>query len=171
MKKLLWPSLAGAIVLALIVFGYQYLGQSGPRSPEALEQDALHASSVDDRELAAAELSDWGEAAQDHMRRVLAQADSPSVRSLMIQGLGNVYDYESMDVFLAALDDESELVRGRAAAAVRKMLGRALAFDPSAEPAEREKAAELMRKEWKGLKGTPLLEDFKARVKNHTGGM
>jgi hypothetical protein len=99
------------------------------------------------------------------MRRVLKQSDSPAVRALMIQGLANIYDYDSMDLFLTAMNDESSIIRDRSYAAVSAMLGKKFPLDANASEPDRRRMVETIRKDWENFKTTPLLQDMKDRFK------
>lgn len=165
MKKALWPALAGVVLLVTVIYVWYYFPRGGLPSPDELQQRALSAATPQEQQAAAAQLCDWGAAALPQMRNVLSASKVPEVKSLMVQSLGNQYDYESMDLLLTALDDESVDVRQRSALAVRKMLGRSVQYDASAPTAERAAAVAWMRKEWDQLKQSPLLAEFKERLK------
>ena len=148
------------LLVAIIFYGRRWIS-GGPSSPETLAERALSAASETEREEATIELSRLGPQASPHLRKLLTESDSPQVRAVCIQSLGSAYDYESMPAILEALDDESQLVRGRAGVAASKMLGRDYGLRMGLPEAERERIVTLMRKEWEALDGSPLLEGFK----------
>jgi hypothetical protein len=165
MKKALWPALA---VVALLVVGF-YVWYLYPRNvrptPDNLKQEALTGATPEAKQAAAAQLSDWGAEALPQMREVLAGSDVPEVRAMMVQGLGKQYDYESMELLLKGLEDESVEVRERSAQVVRVMLGRSVPFNAAGPTAERAAAVAAMRKEWEELQKSPLLKNFQERLK------
>jgi hypothetical protein len=163
MKKALWPALAGVVLLVTVIYGWYYFPRGGRPSPERLQQLALTAATPQEQQAAAAQLCDWGEAAKPQMRSVLESSKEPAIKAMMIQRLGAMFDYDSMDLLLAGLSDESVMVRERSMLVVRNMLGRSVPFDPNAPEAQRAKAVEWMRKEWDQLKASPVLAGFKER--------
>ena len=164
LQKLLWPSLLVVVILAVVVYVRFFFSGERRRAPDELEAVALSTASDDERQLAAAELADWGEDAKPHMRRVLKQTKTAAVKANVIGGLAQIYDYESMEDLLAGLADDSDLVRNRSGAAVERMLGRRMGLRSRVPPDVWAKKIEAVRKEWESLKGTPLLEDFKQRL-------
>ncbi len=151
----------GVLLLVAIIYYGRRLMSGGRPSPETLTERALSAASETEKEEATIELSRLGPKASPHLRKLLAESDSPQVRAVCIQSLGSVYDYESMPAILEALDDESRLVRGRAEVAASKMLGRDYGLRRDLSEDERARIVTLMRTEWEALDGSPLLEAFK----------
>ena len=80
-------------------------------------------SSPEERELAAAELTEYGEDAKGYMRDVLEKSTDENVRGICINGLADIYDYESIEIMLAGLDSDSPVFQGRCIVAVRKLIG------------------------------------------------
>jgi hypothetical protein len=165
MKKAMWPALAAVVLLVGAFYAWYYLPRSSRPSPDTLRQQALTAATPTERQAAAAQLADWGEEAKPQMREVLSATDQPEVRALMIQTLGGMFDYESMELLLQGLDDESLEVRQRSGYAVRTMLGAALPYDAQAPAEERAKAVAWMRNDWEQLKASPRLKDFQERLR------
>jgi len=137
----------------------------GPARPsiEELEQQAVSGGQVTDQQRAVNQLTESGSAARPALRRTLRQAAEPEVKAASIQGLGQLYDYESMDDLLKALDDPSPLVRGRAGVAVQRLLGADFGFSPELEGEQLEQKITVLKKEWERMRGSRLLEDFKKR--------
>ena len=164
MKKVLLPALAASVLLVAGVYGCRYLNWETKRSPEELMQVALNGETAEERELAAAELTEYGEEAKQNMRDVLAQSNDPNVKAICIHGLGLIYDYESIDIMLAGLEDESPVIRGRSAIAVRKLIGRSFHFDPAMSETERRQRVDAIRKEWESIRDSGLIDQFRERM-------
>ncbi len=164
LKKVLLPALGGAILLVVFVYGCRYIDWTRKRLPAELVQTALTGATPDERQLAAAELTEYGSQVLPELRQVFAQSDMPAVRAICLHGLGNVYDYDSLELFFAALDDESPLVRARAAAVLERLLGRRFGFNAHAGEAERRRTVDRMRQEWNGIKDSGLIDQFKERM-------
>jgi len=165
LKKVLLPALGGTILLVAVVYGCRYWNWEEKRTPEELARIALEGETPEARQLAAAELTEYGEEAKSLMREVLSQSDHENVRATMIHGLGRIYDYDSMEIILAGLQDESPIVRGRSAVAARKMIGRSFHYDPSMSKEQRAEVVQAIRKEWENIRDSGLIEHFKERMK------
>ncbi len=165
LKKVLLPALAASVLLVAVVYGCRYLHWDTKRPPDVLAEVALNGATEDERELAAAELTEYKEESQQFMRDVLSKSQDPKVRAICIHGLGDIYDYESIDIFLAGLEDESSIVRARSAVVVSKLVGRTFRFDPNGNEADRKKQVQAVRKEWNGIKDSGLIEQFVQRMK------
>lgn len=164
LKKILLPALAAAILLVAGVYSCRYIKWDQRRSPDELMDAALHGDSPEERELAAAELTEYGEDAKQDMRDLLAKSSDPAVKATCIHGLGLIYDYDSIDIMLDGLEDESSVIRGRSAVAVRRLIGRSFHFDPDMSAAERSKRVQQIRKEWEDIRDSGLIEQFKERM-------
>ncbi len=167
MKKALLPALGGVVLIAAIFYAWYLTPRETRASPDDLKTRALSAATPAEREAAAGQLSAAGATAAPQMREVLSLTDLPSVKAIMIQSLGNLYDYDSMDLLLNALDDPSLEVRQHSGNAVRAMLGRTIPYDAQASTAERAKAIAFMRKDWEQLRDSPLLSEFKERQRRN----
>lgn len=138
---------------------------SPPPSPEQLARQALEAPTSDEQEVAAVRLAQLGKPAREHLRRVLSESQSPEVRGACIRGLAVLWDYDSMPAFLDALDDDSELVRGRAGTAVKRMMSSADYGYRSDDPPEKRAAAvKRFRAHWKEFRDSEILENWKKRL-------
>jgi len=99
------------------------------------------------------------------MRKVLSESQSTEVRAQMILGLAQQWDLDSMPAFLAAMDDPSPLIRGRAEMAVKKFLisvGDYRADDP---PEQRRLALQAVRKKWDAMRASPRYPSYQERAK------
>jgi hypothetical protein len=156
---------AGAfLVVAAMYFGYGWLFAEQPSSPQELAQTALEADSANEREMAVAQLSGLGRESTEHLQRVLAKGNSPSVRATAIQGLAKQWDYDSMDPIIDALNDDDPLVRGRAGRAVERMLGMQFGLRHDAPVEERKAKIKLVRTAWKQMKTSEVFENWKQRL-------
>jgi HEAT repeat protein len=160
----------GAVVLCVGAFqAYFYLGGGeGSASPEQLAQEALSGSTVEDRAKAAVGLENCGYKAHEELRRVLQESDTAEVRAACIRGLGAIEDYDSMELMMDLLEDESLIVRGTAGSAVTSMLvmasGVQTRFKADGTEEERRQAAETLREEWEQLRESPLLNRYRRKL-------
>jgi hypothetical protein len=132
----------------------------------ALAQRAVGAKTESQRQKAAVALSDAGPEAVVHLRRLLHESRDASVRAVCAQGLANLYDYDSVDLLIEALQDDSpgdrgKLVRMRAAAALSRLWLRDLHFPAAAPPAERRQAVDRIRKMWRDMTNPSVIENLK----------
>ncbi len=149
----------------LLVYGCRFLQSAGGhRSPEELVQVALEAPDASEQEAAAAELAQLGEPARDQLRHVLAESRSPGVRAAVIQGLGKLWDYESMPSLLDAMEDPSAVVRGRAAVVVERMMSVDCGFRAADPPEARAKVVEELREQWENFRTSPIFAKWKKRL-------
>lgn len=152
-----------AIVAGAVLVLPSILGCQRPPSPEELARQALEASSPGDQEVAAVRLAELGAEAKEHLQQVLAESQSPAVRAACIRGLAAQRDYDSMPAFLDALDDESELVRGRAGVAVQELLGADFGYRHNAPPKQRKAKIKQLRQEWERVKDSEAMQQWKGR--------
>ena len=154
------------------------LGCQRPPSPDDLAQKALKAATPEEQESAAVELAavandeelqpQLREKAKINLREVLAQSQSPPVQAACIQGLSSQWDYESMPVFLDGLDHESDLIRGRAAAAVERMMSVDLGgfgYHYTDPPAKQAPAIKRIRQDWEKKRDSPIFIKWRKRLK------
>lgn len=165
MRNVLLAAAGVLMILVLVVYGRRcFSGSEASGSPDELARLSLEAASPEEQEEAAAQLAQLGEPAREHLRRVLQQSQVAEVRAVCLQGLGAMFDYDSMDLMIRMLGDRSVLVRGRAGAAVARMLGRDYFFRANAPPAQRAKAASKMKKDWEEMRDSVLLRNFKKEL-------
>lgn len=157
--------LYAALALGLAVFGL-ILAKSiwGGADIAALTRTALE-SPVDKEQIEAAQkLSELGEV--EALRTVLDQSKNSDVLSVCILGVARQRDYESMDLLLAKLDDNSVNVRSSAATALTKMLGRKYHFPASGRANQRAEIKKQIEKDWIDYKDSELFEFNKERFKD-----
>jgi hypothetical protein len=80
---------------------------------------------------------------------------TPQERAQAIHSLARAQDWKGVDVLIAQLDDSSPLVRGRAAAAVRHILGTDFYYRAEDHPAKRAIAINDLRRYWKARQTNP----------------
>ena len=165
-RKILF-SIAGALLLVVLIsYGWRWMFSGPPRqSPEELAQIALTGNTPQEREEAAVELAPLGHSAVEHMVRVLSESQTPEVRATMIQGLSVERDFDSMPAFLDALDDESLLVRTRAAGAVQRLLQIDVGYRADAPREKRLAAIKIFREDWEKMRVSPGLRKFREKLR------
>lgn len=161
--------LLGVLGVLMIVAIVYYSQASTPEPfvtttpPEKLVEEALHQPEPVARQQAAVQLADRAAESPQRLREVYRQSDSPEVRAACISGMAQTWEYESMDDLLAALDDESPLVRGRAGSAATRMLGIDFLYKAHDPPEKRQLAAKRMRAAWQSMQTSGKLDEWKAR--------
>ena len=89
------------------------------------------------------------------LAEVLEGNNPPHLRAAAAQALGRMRAWDAMPALINALEDESEQVRGRAGAAVRRMFaGRDPGFRANAPPHERARAIRVIRDCWRTVRDT-----------------
>jgi hypothetical protein len=182
-------SVAGILLFTAVAYcGWLWLlrGQK-PRSAEELAQIALTASSAEEQQsaavdlggqsgqlgqrrgaeqpqLAAAELVQLGAHALPQMRQVFHESQSTEVRAQMILGLAQQWDLDSMPALLAAMDDPSLLIRGRAEMAVKKILTSVDDYRADDPPEKRRLALQAVRKRWDQMRASPRFPVYQERA-------
>jgi hypothetical protein len=159
--------IAGVLLFVVLVFyGWRWIFSAPPpKSPEELAQIALTASTPQEQEKAAVELAPLGHSAVEPMVRVLSESRTPEVRAVMIQGLAVERDFDSMPAFLNALDDESVLVRTRAAGAVQRLLQIDVGYRADAPREKRLEKIKVFREDWEKMRVTPGLRKFREKLR------
>ena len=158
--------LAAAAVLLAVWF---FSGDT-PSTPQQLVEQALNWPTAVERKTAAIELSQRDDVPVESVRSVFRQSESAEVRAAAVQGLGRVRDVDTLPELIDAMEDESPLVRGRAGAAVRRIVGLNYEFRALDPPEERAKAVAFYRKFWKEARGSKFVEFMKdpSRVADET---
>ncbi len=86
----------------------------------------------------------------EHLRNVLTTEDSREARAAAAALLGEMRDEQSMPELLQAMEDPDPLIRGRAAAAVRKIMGADYYFRAEGSPARRKEVLAIIKRDWEG---------------------
>jgi hypothetical protein len=121
--------------------------RTGP-TPAELAGTALNAPTLEEKTAAAARQADYGDAALTSLRHVARESTEPAVKAICLEGLANLWDYESMDQFLDLAETGPPRVRGRAAQAAMQLTGRQRPYLSSASVAERRVLVKHMRDDW-----------------------
>jgi len=151
--------------VGIILFGYYVRGDDRP-TPQELANAALAKTTPTDQATAAVRLGTYGEpAAKVELRRVLRETALPDVRAACIEGLGKLWDYESMDLLLDAVEFGSPKVRGRAAVVITRMTGCDRRYRAEAPAAERQRLVRFMREDWEEIRNSPYFDDLKQRLR------
>ena len=164
-KQLLMTTLLVLLLAAAAVYGWRWLSGGGD-SPAELAERALTASTADAQEQAVAMLAQVGQPATPYLRDVLSESQTPQVRAICLQALGGRHDYESMPQILAALEDESPLVRGRASVAASRLLGRNYGWRADMPAENRAYLIARMQQEWDELRDSQLLQEFQSTIQD-----
>jgi len=141
-------------VLVLIAVGYvswEFLG--GPASPATLEARALSAAKVEDRAVAATELTMRNNKETfPFLRRVATQSRDPEVLSVALIGLANNANMSDLPLYLGYLEHADQNVRDAAGYGLFKFFGQPLpgglvyrANDPPEQRAAVKQQLEEMR--------------------------
>ena len=86
----------------------------------------------------------------EQLREVLAKGDSRQARAVAAAKLGEMRDEDSMPALLRAMEDPDPLIRGRAAAAVRKIMKANYYFRAGDSPERRKEVIDRIKKDWEG---------------------
>ncbi|MFP4355541.1 MAG: HEAT repeat domain-containing protein [Phycisphaerae bacterium] len=168
-KQIGLAAAGGIVVVALVVLAGIHL--FGEPSPEELAEIALSDEPVAVRERAALDLADHGRKGISQMRRVAGQADEPRVRAAVMEGLGDWYDYESVNTLLEAMvSDPSPVVRVRAAKSLGRLAGMYPAeFGPNTPLPERQRLAASLRESLESMRNSKVLSDFEKKIDKRHG--
>jgi hypothetical protein len=176
-RKVQYAVLAGSLVVLSAIAAWRLLpGGRGP-SPKELAHQALEAPTPAAQEAAALQLArlanddhqaDEGlrQEAKQYLHRVLAKSQSPPVQAACLQGLAAQWDYDIMPALLKALEHDSALVRGRAAAAIQRLLSVDLGYRYDDPPEKRRQAVRRIAKYWEQMRDSPLIRSWKKRLQD-----
>ncbi len=134
-------------------------------TPAELAEVALNGPTPTERAKAAVQLADYGDEALEQLRRVLQESAEPDVQSACVEGLGKLWDYDSMDVFLDILEKGPMKVRGRAAVIVSRMTGRNRRYRVGASLMERQRWVRYMHEDWEEIRNSAHFDDLKRRLR------
>lgn len=161
----------GLMVVLLLVSGAVYLRGDDAPSPEELAAQAISAVDSQQRNQAAAQLAVVADRRElPRLRQVYQQSSDPAVRATVMQSMGRLYDYDSMDSLLEAMDDPSPLVRARANAAVVRMIGLDGHFDANGPIEDRRRIIGFYRLQWESMRNSPGVHQFEDKMHVRYGG-
>ncbi len=155
-------TIVAGVLLAVVVVVYAcwfWFGGEALESPGKLAQQALTAPTLEEQQAAAARLAtvacllrktESQSPAREPLLQVLrSESTAPTVRAVAIPGLMWIWDYQSMDLLLAALDDPSVDVQNAARQAVVALLELdATKFPAVASADERQKQTQELKARW-----------------------
>jgi len=110
------------------------------------------------RDAAIEELALRAPDALPEIREIVRETQSPAVRGRLVKALGNVKDYDSVELLLGLLDDESVDVRREAHASLRELFGIDVHYEADGDEVARHAAIRRYRDFWKGKKNSKLIE-------------
>ena len=169
-RKILFV-VAGVLLLAVAVwYGLGLFSSPRKVTPQQLAETALSPSASPEKRVeAAAELAPMATpVAVKEMTRVYQQSPDPEVKAVVIQGMAGNWDFDSMETFLAAMDDESLLVRTRAHGAVQRLLQIDAGYRPDASREERLAKIKIYRDDWEKMRVSPGLKKFREKLKQES---
>jgi hypothetical protein len=166
LTKVLLIAAGGLFGILVLVYGIRFFfGGEKEYTANDLAEIAITSSDKDERQRAAARISEAGDGAVEALKRVLNEADDESVRGIAMYGLAETYDYDSMPLVLEGLEDPSFDVRWNAGRACQRMLNLKNFEYNAAEPPESQKRQiERITTEWNELKKSGLLDEWKRRL-------
>ena len=129
--------------------------------PEVLVQKLNSNASKEEKVKAARDFIRHGEAARREVRVAVNQHQQydREVVAPLLQATAKNRDYRSMPTLLKLLEHKDPLVRGRAGAAVQKILGADFGFDARATPEERARVIKMIKEDYQNGMGR-LLEFY-----------
>jgi len=158
---------AGVLVLVVVVVyvWWCWPSQEKLESPQALAQQALSAPKLEEQEQACARLvtvagklhkSGPRNPAREPLFQVFQESKAPTVRVAAARGLASIWDYDSMEALLAALDDPSVEVQAAAKQVILNLLELdRRRFPPAVSAEERQAQAKEMRDRWEDFRRVP----------------
>ena len=138
--------LAGIAATALVALGISAAVRSrvGVETPADLARQAIAAASPKDQARAATRLAALAAQARSNgsgpmiasLQETLTNGRSPEVRAAAIVGLARTGERSVLPVLVKAIEDDDQLVSGRAVAAVQHLLG--VRYEVDEQPLNRE---------------------------------
>ena len=169
-RTLLLVGLAAVLFLTvIIVYGSGWFLASKPPAADDLEKAVLAGGDPVGQQKAAVDLIELGEPALPNVRRVLHESKSPEVRAIMIMGIAQMRDKESLEDIFKALDDDSYVVRVQALAAMRSIMFFDNIFKPDAPHEVRVEAIKKVRQQMAEMKKAVEREFRAGRGKQEKG--
>ena len=146
--------LASFAVIAAVGYFVMRRPVEGP-TPDELAEIALTGASSLERTSAAVKLSDYGEEATEALRRVLAATNDPDVASTCVEGIGKVWDYESLDALINIVEGGPPKLSSRAAVVVGRMTGKDRRFQTTVSNERKREIVAMMRSDWETIRNAP----------------
>ncbi|MFP4107166.1 MAG: HEAT repeat domain-containing protein [Phycisphaerae bacterium] len=163
---------AGALLVALVVLSLFLFGAVGSPVQQRHSDTPTEYETSDPpetREAATVAIARQGRPSVPQLRDIAQEDPEPKVRAAAIAGLGEHYDYRSVDLLADRLEAGSEFEQRRAKAALVRIIG--MRFEPeSGSPKERQRtAARLYRRAWRNIKGTERVREFQEKLDRKYG--
>jgi len=143
-------TIVGACILAALIVAVLFSQSDSPQQkPPALDVPWVKTSdSSEPQTQESRTIEELRSNAADRKRR-------PEERAQAIFRLAKSNDWSSVETLIDQLDDPSPLIRGRAAAAVRHILGTDFYFRAEDPPPKRKTAIDGIRRYWQSRKDNP----------------
>lgn len=145
-------------------------------SPSDLQDDPLtdltyeKSAPADNREAATVAISrESRSVAVPQLRRIARDDPDPTVRAAAIKGLGEHYDYKSMELIFDSLESGSHAERVRARSAAARMLGPRIEPESDSKAVREKVAAKAYRRMWSSIKDSARVKEFQEKL-NRTYG-
>lgn len=140
--------LGGTLFLLCAAVGWLTLSGERTLSAVDLAELALFSASENEREDAAIRLARHPDKPVGQLRRVFAESKSARVRAAAAMGLGRLRDWESGPLLIAALEDPSPLLRGRAAQALNRIAAEDFRFRARDPLKKRQQKLQRIKRKW-----------------------
>lgn len=142
---------AGLLIIIAAVLWTTWPDAEEPLAPPvALAQQISSNAPKEEKVKAAQDFIRHGEAARVEIRTALDSYEQqpPEVVAPLLQATMKTRDYRSMPTLLKLLEHEDPVVRGRAGAAVQKILGADFGFRANASESERKKVIATIKQDY-----------------------
>jgi len=138
-------------------------------TPQELAEVALTSDDPAKREWAAGELCRREYAvAMPLIREVLADTRDANVRAVCLRAVRKFFDHQSLDMVIAAMEDDSRHVRKAAEDAAHHLLGLKI-FHADAPPAERARQIRRVKADFEEVKDSDAYRQTIERIRQHHG--
>ena len=154
-RSLLIVGFAAACVAltTVVVWSYAHATPQAKPRPSRLDVPWVKSASTDD-------LPQDGSLPVAELRKLAADANAvPEQRVQAMYLLAKENDWESVEILIAQLNDPRPLVRGRAASAIRHILGTDFYFRAQDPADKRQESIDGIRKYWQSRKSNPPISE------------
>lgn len=160
-EKIYYSAIGGGLLCFVLIIVWQvWPDPIEPLDPPGVLAQRLETAPPDQKVKAANDFVRHGEAARSEVRSALSQHQrhEPEVVAPLLQATMKNRDYRSMPTLLDLLEHEDPIVRGRAGAAIQKILGADLGFRANAPDEERTRVIKLIRQDYEN--GMSRMHEF-----------
>jgi hypothetical protein len=153
-------SVGMAVILALLIWQFWPQPAVTLDPPQVVAQRLASGKTTDEKVRAARDFIRHGPAARLQVRAALDEhaALAPEVVAPLLQATMKNRDYRSLPTVIQLLEHPDPLVRGRAGAAVRKILGADFGFRANATEDERARIISLIKQDYENAQ--PRIQEF-----------